>query len=115
MRSTRTALSFAVFHFILMAAPTFAGDRITWEYQGGYIDNVNGQAWVERSVNATFSFTETYRNVDFVEMYDQSRDLYVRLYNNALFFRQSSNPNWSYNQGLRTTFSGLTHHFFLRF
>ena len=98
MRSTRTVLSLAVFHLILMGAPTFAGDRITWEYQGGYIENVQGHVWVERAVWGTCSFVETYRNSDFVEMYDQSRDLYVRLYNDALFFRKSNNPNWSYNK-----------------
>jgi len=98
MRSMRTVLSLAVFHLILMGAPTFAGDRITWEYQGGYIENVQGHVWVERAVWGTCSFVETYRNSDFVEMYDQSRDLYVRLYNDALFFRKSNNPNWSYNK-----------------
>ena len=97
MRTVFASTSVAVLLF-LCAPPSRAGDRIVWEYEGGYIENTQGQTWVERSPNANFAFRETDRNNDFVELFDNSRSLYVRLYNDRLFFRCVSDSGWAFNK-----------------
>jgi len=95
MRTVLASTSVAAI-LLLCASPSHAGDRIVWEYEGGYIENVQVQTWVERSPNANFAFRETGRNLDFVELFDGSRNLYVRLYNDKLFFRRATDSDWTY-------------------
>ena len=83
---------------VLFTTPSHAADRIVWEYEGGFIENTQGQTWVERTPNANFTFKETDRNNDFVELFDNSRSVYVRLYNDKLFFRKVTDSDWSYNK-----------------
>ena len=97
MRTLLASASVAVLLF-LSASPSHAADRIVWEYDGGYIENTQGQTWIERSPGANFTFRETDRNNDFVELFDNSRSLYVRLYNDKLFFRRATDPDWSFNK-----------------
>jgi hypothetical protein len=96
----RTFLASTSVAVLLLLCPSqsHAGDRIVWEYEGGYIENTQGQTWIERSPNANFAFRETDRNNDFVELFDNSRNLFVRLYNDKLFFRRATDPDWSFNK-----------------
>jgi hypothetical protein len=97
MRTAFACASVAVL-LLCVGSPARAGDRIVWEYSGGYIENTQGQTWVEHSAAATFNFRETDRNNDFVELFDASRNLFVRLYNDKLYFRGVTDQDWSYNK-----------------
>jgi len=97
MRTVLAQASVAVI-FVLCATSSHAADRIVWEYDGGYIVNTQGQAWVERGPGANFTFRETDRNSDFVELFDNSRSMYVRLYNDRLLFRRVTDSDWSFNK-----------------
>lgn len=64
----------------------------SWQYSGA----VNGQftpsrdqpgVWVEMNTQATYYFREVARDRNYVELYDRSRDITVRLYSNVCFIR----------------------------
>src|SRR5438105_3539401 len=67
--------------------------RVAWVYAGGAgsfsVANSPGQ-WVERThLGTVYTFTETQRNFDFVELYDASRGISIRLYSNACYIQHS--------------------------
>jgi hypothetical protein len=58
--------------------------RASWHYfgnGGGAFQRVRGRQWAEyRTLYQPVAFRETARTRDYVELYDDERDLYVRLY-----------------------------------
>jgi hypothetical protein len=78
--------------------------RQVWTYGvdgGGRFEHMRGDRWVQvRDVSGPpLYYRETNRTSDYVELYDQSRDLYVRLYDDVLY----QNPN---GQGWGVGFQG---------
>jgi hypothetical protein len=66
--------------------------RALWVYSGAingsFVQNRSDPAlWTEQNSDATFSFREVYRTSSYVELYDASRDLTVRLYSTVSFIR----------------------------
>lgn len=71
-----------------------ADTRHTWTYAGGsFTDQGNGQ-WVEQNQSVTVTFSEVRRTPEFVEVYDASRDLYVRFFANAYYQRVGISGQW---------------------
>ena len=61
-----------------------------WRYTGpmpGWFAPAGNGRWVERNTKATFEFREVGRNRSFVELYDRSRDITVRLYDKICMIR----------------------------
>lgn len=64
-----------------------------WDYvvtqngQLGFFQRTNGQTWIEASGGQAYTFQETGRTADYVQLYDATRQLIVRLTNDnrALF------------------------------
>ena len=48
-----------------------------------------------RDADAADPFQEVHRSADYVELYDASRLLYVRLYAGACYWRHTAGPNWT--------------------
>jgi hypothetical protein len=70
----------------LIASPAVAGDRDYWRHAQGHFENVigpQGNVWIERGPGGQFQFVESDRTLDYVELYDQSRDCTVRLTANS--------------------------------
>jgi hypothetical protein len=64
---------------LIVSSSAFALDRFVWRHAGGHFENTVGNRWVEKSPDGTFYFNEVRRAPGFVELYDGSRDCYVRL------------------------------------
>ena len=69
-----------------------------WVYgsrnEGTFQATGNGQ-WVEANPNGAYYYVEVSRGPGFVEMFDQNRGIYVRLYSGQLYSRSASEPNWN--------------------
>jgi serine/threonine protein kinase len=74
-----------------------------WEYDGGYFKDEGGGRWTERSADGTLSYTfaETHKNSEFFELYDQSRDCHVRLFDTEMHFRTGDGNNWAFSKNGR--------------
>ena len=59
------------------------GDREYWRHSQGQLENTVGNTWEEQSPGARFSFQETDRTQEYVQLYDASRNCTVRLYSNV--------------------------------
>jgi hypothetical protein len=71
------------------AAP-FKGSRYDWFYDGGYFHKMinSDRGWTEMQDGHTaFNFEESARNDYYVELYDASRQAYVRLYDDHFEFK----------------------------
>jgi hypothetical protein len=73
------SLALLVLSYLFLTA-TFAvaqkADRIVFADEGGkgHFENTKGDAWVEHTPNGDkYTFTETSRNKDFIELHDKSR------------------------------------------
>ena len=72
------------------SASVRVGPRYDWFYGRGYFHAVAGAGggWVETiDANEAFYFQQTDRNEAYVELYDGSRDVHVRLYGTAMYFK----------------------------
>jgi len=73
------------------------GPRYDWTYNGGYFHAVagGGGAWTE-SMNGkeVFYFKQSARNDTYVELYDATRNLSVRLYANAMYLKGSGETQY---------------------
>ena len=65
---------------LTFATAVQARERQYWRYHGGHFENTSGNRWEERAGDATYHFTEIERTEKYVELFDKSRDEYVRLY-----------------------------------
>ena len=70
------------------AEPT---QRLAWEHAERvcqFVDKGDDNwAEVDKDGKTTFEFRETRRNVDFIELFDKSRGLTLRLYKNAMYLK----------------------------
>jgi hypothetical protein len=64
--------------------------RLVWQYDGGFFKDEGRSAWVEKNSRGTYHFEEVHRNREFVELYDASRDLTIRLYGDACFIQHAT-------------------------
>ena len=66
----------------LVAPPAVAGpaDRNYWKHSKGHFENTSGNNWVEKSGGGTWRYVESDRNDKYVELYDKSREVGVRIY-----------------------------------
>jgi len=67
-------------------------DRLVWRHPAGHFENTEGNRWVELSLDGRFVFQERFRGPSFIELYDGSRDCWVRLTSNACFVRFGAGP-----------------------
>src|SRR5438874_1668548 len=79
---------------LVMGAAQATAPRTQWLYQGGLFENTRGTTWVEKNFDGSFSFREVRRNSEFIELYDQSRDVSVRLYADKCYGLFPNNPSW---------------------
>ena len=66
--------------------------RQVWEHADRLFKDQGKKRWIEtdRQGKALFTFTETDRNSDFIEIQDSSRGYTVRLYGNAMYIKGGS-------------------------
>ena len=60
------------------------------------------EKWIENDGSGS-SFTETARNSEYIEIYDASRDFYLRLKDRGFCFKNPGDPNWHCGDGGRWT------------
>jgi hypothetical protein len=70
--------------------------RTTWVHEKGKITNTKGIFWRETSKDAksTFYFVEVGRNQDFIELYDDSREVTFRLYKTKAIVKPGKDADW---------------------
>jgi hypothetical protein len=67
--------------------------RLVWRHDGGFFKDEGRGDWVEKNSRGTYHFEEVRRNRDFVDLFDASRDLTVRLYRDDCYIQHAtSNP-----------------------
>ncbi len=93
VRKLGTALAAVALALVFTAAAQAQAGRSTWVYAGGAGSfaqaNSPGQ-WVERThLGTVYTFTEVRRAPHFVELYDASRNLSVRLYDDDCLIRHA--------------------------
>jgi hypothetical protein len=61
--------------------------RVVWQYQGGFFKDAGAEGWVESNASGTYHFREVRRAREYVDLYDSSRGLTARLYDNAMYLQ----------------------------
>lgn len=87
----------AVFSFVLMGEGSVAraDSRKVFETRGGVFVHISGDRWIEkRDGDVDSHFTELARTPAYVEIYDRSRKLSVRLYHNQGKWLDRSTGEW---------------------
>lgn len=91
---TLLAVPVAVALAFILAAPAHAGvKRLVWEFNSGACFEDQGfKCWVERDAagKALFYFREVARNDDFIELFDRSRDVGIRLYRDVAYINTAN-------------------------
>lgn len=89
MKSREWLVLFIQLFTLILVAPAQAGSK--WVHTRGSFESLGGSQWVERARTSgddvEFHFEETRRQDGFIEMYDASRDCYVRIYDTHLDYR----------------------------
>ncbi len=67
---------------LLFISPCAAAERMCWRHTGGYFEIVKDGQWEEKSSDGTLHFVEKERTPAFIELFDQSRGCFIRLYEN---------------------------------
>ncbi len=78
-------------------ATVVVGPRLDWFYGKNYFHNVQGGggAWIETiDARDTFYFREVARNDAYVELFDATRDMHVRLYANSMYLLASGEAQY---------------------
>lgn len=80
---------------------TSALQRTRWNFAGGHFLLKDGKKqWVEMvDVKENAVFAETRRNANYVELYDKSRDIGVRLYAGKMYLKQPGKKNYDLFKG----------------
>jgi len=71
---------------------TVAAEREYWRHSNGHFENTEGNKWREKSPGGTFNFVEQQRTLKFVQLYDRSRDVTIRLFDDRCMIRKGDNP-----------------------
>jgi hypothetical protein len=75
-----------------------ADTRHVWAYSGyggGNFHRTQGTQWVQEGYGGPFNYVETARTPDYVELYDQQRGVYVRLFNDQFMHRPNGQADFS--------------------
>jgi hypothetical protein len=76
--------------------------RVRWQYDIGRFEHRTGREWVETDdTGGRAEFREVERNADYVELYDRSRDIAVRLYRRQMYLKQPGERRFEYFRGGR--------------
>jgi hypothetical protein len=88
----------------LAAAPAVRADsaqpqpqfqhRQVWVYEGGFVTDRGGGQWEDRTPTHLYQYEEVARHRSYIELYDRSRDVRVRLFSDASYALRP-NPNQS--------------------
>jgi hypothetical protein len=75
--------------------------KIRWDYRhkegAGYFQNAKEKEWIEVfEGKVIFTFKESARNNDFIELYDASRPVWVRIYENKSLWKHPELTNGEY-------------------
>ncbi len=61
-------------------APGHRKSRTLWRSSRGYFENTGGDKWVEKNDDGVFNYVERERTAKFIELFDFSRNITVRLH-----------------------------------
>ena len=88
MNATRIGSLFWLIVTAILFVPEADANENKWVHTHGSFERMGDGSWVERARTSAddveFHFLETVRNGEFIEIYDESRDCYVRIYDNHL-------------------------------
>jgi hypothetical protein len=71
--------------------------RARWQYDNGQFEQLTGSNWLETDdTGGRAEFREVTRNMDYIELYDQSRDIAVRLYARQMYLKQPGEQQFQY-------------------
>lgn len=72
------------------------GVRIVWTYAGGRFEK-DGENWIERDTSGRiiYRFIEMQRGPEYVEIYDASRTLSLRMFSTHSIWRRDGMPDWA--------------------
>jgi hypothetical protein len=78
-----------------LANHALALPNVAWFYDGGYfVRDIHSGGWIETIGNAeAFYFTETQRTETYVDLFDATRGMTVRLQKDAMFLRAQGEPS----------------------
>jgi hypothetical protein len=77
-----------------------AGERELWRHSKGVFVNTGGGDWVEKAPDGgTYYFHEKFRASDYVLLYDDSRECYVRLYRDVCLVKFGKGSYEEYYRG----------------
>jgi hypothetical protein len=78
-------------------APTgIAARRWGWYCARGAVRKATLDRWREALDGKTFTYQETARTADYVELYDRGRDVSLRLYNHAMYAWRAETRTWRF-------------------
>jgi hypothetical protein len=95
----RLLLIAVVFHLTLVPQQAPAADevRARWQYDNGQFEHQTGKNWVETDDGGgRAEFREVERNADYIELYDKSRDIAVRLHHKKMYLKQPGEKQFNY-------------------
>jgi hypothetical protein len=71
--------------------------RVCWLYEDGQFEHGKGKRWLETfDKGGEEHFREVERNSDYIELYDRSRDIAVRLYSKKMYLKQPGEETYQY-------------------
>jgi hypothetical protein len=82
-----------------VAAAVHAQTRSTWVYDdngGGYFENTDGLNWTEFTTQTTFSFREVARTDTYIQLYDASRKISIRLETDQCHIAYPGSGGWRF-------------------
>jgi hypothetical protein len=84
---------------LVFCSSVTAAERRYWRHSTGHFENTTGNEWVEKINEKTWHFKEVKRTDAYVELYDKTRDLYVRLHNNKCWVKAAGKDYEDYYDG----------------
>ena len=79
-----------------------SGERTAWVYEGGWFSMKDNTTWIEwncdvyRNQGRPFQFSEIDRNDDYVELFDESRRMILRLDDGQMKWRLEGQDTWNF-------------------
>jgi WD40 repeat protein len=101
---------------LLWAPRAFAEERTSWRYDKGSFEKTADGGWVEKAADGTYQFQEKERTDEYVELYDSSRKITVRLSANDCLvkvgdrgrFKRTYTGSWGASAGTKPEPKGTT-------
>jgi WD40 repeat protein len=70
--------------------------RKTWRFDNGFYENTRGNEWFTRAAGATYAYKEVARNDEFIELYDDTRKVGIRIYKDHLDIKNPGKAKWEF-------------------